>query len=165
MTISGIPNYDMQGIHVILNGSFKIGGVQGVNLGEGLESGNMVDQGGQAGPMGETRGRFKGDGSYSLKLVAYWGDLLSKQLANTAQLVYGYLPQDGIHSIENNLMVIYTLDGAPNFVVEFIGVRFSGPTLSGADSADSKDPMLAEFKFTCLNRIVNGVPAWMEAPL
>jgi hypothetical protein len=163
---SDLYNYDISGLKIVLDGGrFIMPGIQGFTPGDGLEMGKMQYQAGQAGPMGATRGLFKGDSGYSFKLLAQGGQMLMRYLADKGVAQRGGLTADGIYSIRSSLVAYFTDPDAPTMVIEYVDVQILTPTISGVDSPDSRDAATFEFKFTCTNRIIDGIPEWYPQPL
>jgi hypothetical protein len=138
-----------------LDGALYLTGVQSITLGDGLEVGKQVNQAGQLGPMGFTKPLFKGDGNFSLKILAAGGTLMEAYLLGKG----GIVQPEGIYSVKSSLKVTLNLED-DLFEIEVQNVQFLPPTYTGLDSPDSREPLTAEYKFTCTNRLRNDVPDW-----
>lgn len=155
MTALVITNWDISTMTAKLDGAFYLTGVQSVSLGDGLEVGKQVNQAGQLGPMGFTKPLFKGDGNFSLKILAAGGTLMETYILGKG----GIVQPDGIYSVFNNFKVTLNLDDEL-FEIECQNCQFLPPTFTGLDAPDSREPLTAEYKFTCTNRLRNGIPDW-----
>ena len=153
MSVLKIVNWDASTMTAKVDGVRSIVGMQGASLGDGLEPGKAVYQTGFLAPMGYTRPTFKGDGNYSLKMLADgWTDLQSYLLTTRGGAQFA----EGINGPQCSVKVSFNRDGKL-FEVELVGVQFLTPTFSGTDSPDSREPLTTEVKFTCLNRAINGI--------
>jgi hypothetical protein len=150
--------FDGSCMSLSLNGVYPLVGVQEISLGDGMELGKEVVQMGDCGPFARTRGMFKGDSGFSIKIHDYGAkDFITNLTAN------GIPGPDGIHSIVvPTLNFMYRL---PNNIMTTIicyQVQFVDPGFSGAMSSDSRDSLVREYKFGCMNRSIDGFKAWTE---
>ena len=159
MSTLSITNWDASTMTAKLDGIFYLIGVQSINMGDGLEVGKQVNQTGQLGPMGFTKPLFKGDGNFSIKMLAQAGQMMEQYLLGRTVTSLGLPASDGIYNYKTNLKVTFNLN-TDLFEIEMQNVQFLPPTFSGIDAADSREPLVAEYKFTCTNRIRNAVPDW-----
>lgn len=159
MTTMTIPNWDSSCMTAKLDGSHRLVGMQSATLGDGLETGSAVNQAGTLGPMGFMKPRFKGDGNFGIKILAAgWSDLQQYLLNDRG----GSLYVEGVNGVKCNLTISLDRDGQL-FEVSFKNVQFLTPTFSGIDAPDSREPLVAEVKFTCINRAINGVWDWNDS--
>lgn len=155
MSVLTLVNWDMSCLTVRLDGQHFVAGVQSINLGDGLEPGKSVYQAGRIGPMSYTKPLFKGDGNYSIKMLADGFSLFQDYLIQKGGLAAPEL----LNSVKCNVRATLERDGFL-FEVECFNCQFLTPTIDGLTSPDSRDPLTCEVKFTCTNRAINGIKDW-----
>jgi hypothetical protein len=156
MSTINIPNWDSSTMTAKIDGTYRIIGLQSATLGDGLEPGKPVPQAGQIGPMGYTRPTFKGDGNYSIKMLAAgWTDLQRYLIGQRG----GSSFIEGVNGVKCQLVITLNRDGFL-WEAEFKNVQFLTPSFSGLDAPDSREPLTAEVKFTVTNRKLNDIWDW-----